>query len=68
MKVKWLACININNLRVKASEVIIISIFYSVKRDKWMVEIGLRNKNCYTVDMEFETQQKALDWVKYVFE
>lgn len=68
MKVKWLACINMNNLRVKASEVIIISIFYSVKRDKWMVDIGLRNKNNYTVDMEFETKQKAQNWVKYVFD
>jgi len=68
MKVKWLACININNLRVKVSEVITTCVFYSVKRDKWMVEIGLRNKNNYTVDMEFETKQKALDWVKYVFE
>ena len=65
MKVKWL---NINDLRVKVSEVITTSIFYYVNRDKWMVEIGLRNRSNYTVDIEFETKQKALDWVKYVFE
>lgn len=65
MKVKWL---NINDLRVKVSEVITTSIFYYVNRDKWMVEIGLRNGSCYTVDIEFETKQKAQNWVKYVFD
>lgn len=65
MKVKWL---NINDIRVKVSEVIITRIFYYVNRDKWMVEIGLRNKSNYTVDIEFETKQKAQNWVKYVFD
>lgn len=68
MKVKWLVCASNNHLMVKTSEVITIMIFYAVKRDKWMIEIGLLNKNYYTVDMEFETKQTATNWVKYVFE